>query len=842
MESLSVDELLSADEVASSSPASTSESETQRRTVPSSSLHLPAWNSSNSLRSDAGFLLFGDEAEDDSDKDQGANDIWFAPATTATTLHRKRRMVGLGSGSRKSSLTDARRRRSLSPAGNRLDADKSVRQCVSAPELPMRADEGAPGEAVDRQSKSRIDNLLAELGWSREKANAVMSEAMDADSQEQEQGRQQAHGQQLQQSQSSGSAAKVPSGLTSTGALFQRRAHMREGSNMPSPSPVVIPGSKQPVEGKNGDEDDEDEAVEVMRDPQHQQPHSATLPFSSLSDTQRQRMLADLQASQISQQTANRLGVFNDFVTPSQQFSGQDASERAARAVQAALLYGMEGKGPNMSPGGQRRPSTASSGGSNSTTGMMTPITPLHPLAPAATRYHQHQQRLPSRSSSLSTPSSAFNALSMQDHAPPSASMGGPSFHQSQPFAYQVPSTSGPQTSLPFSSSAFSHFQQSAAFPDNFGAPQSAEETDFMTLGNSLGLSSVPRQAQAQMQPQQLQHHQQREEEKNPPVIDSSSYGHIFGGMPHVQHFQQLQLQQQLQQQQVASSPKKKTPSKTRSSPNLRTRPPAAGDASTPSRSPRRIASNRRLTLSSQGGSAVPPLPHLPKSPSSKAEKHLRRHSHASSVLTTASSGTADMAYPGGSSSAKSPSVALPQPGKFAFVNYGMEDAEELCSAVAPSGSYKVPLKGYGSSDEATPGAGEQEEGKSNKKPVVGGRRSRTRTKSHGSAKTGPRWEPVEEDLSSGDKQQPQPMQRFEPVPQQLQFQQLFFDVHGDEVGGEGADMGLDDGDEDDEEAQAQQNKVKRRKSVASLSKKSSRESVGTPGRPRRHTRTSTGA
>ncbi len=32
------------------------------------------------------------------------------------------------------------------------------------------------------------------------------------------------------------------------------------------------------------------------------------------------------------------------------------------------------------------------------------------------------------------------------------------------------------------------------------------------------------------------------------------------------------------------------------------------------------------------------------------------------------------------------------------FVNYGMDDADEICSAVAPSGSYKVPLRGFGTS------------------------------------------------------------------------------------------------------------------------------------------------
>ena len=44
------------------------------------------------------------------------------------------------------------------------------------------------------------------------------------------------------------------------------------------------------------------------------------------------------------------------------------------------------------------------------------------------------------------------------------------------------------------------------------------------------------------------------------------------------------------------------------------------------------------------------------------------------------------------------------KPLTLSFVNYGIEDAEELCSAVAPSGSYKVPLRGFkDSDDEAEP-------------------------------------------------------------------------------------------------------------------------------------------
>ncbi|WFD36803.1 hypothetical protein MCUN1_003693 [Malassezia cuniculi] len=41
------------------------------------------------------------------------------------------------------------------------------------------------------------------------------------------------------------------------------------------------------------------------------------------------------------------------------------------------------------------------------------------------------------------------------------------------------------------------------------------------------------------------------------------------------------------------------------------------------------------------------------------------------------------------------------RPMTLSFVNYGIEDAEELCAAVAPSGSYKVPLRGHDERDSS---------------------------------------------------------------------------------------------------------------------------------------------
>lgn len=54
---------------------------------------------------------------------------------------------------------------------------------------------------------------------------------------------------------------------------------------------------------------------------------------------------------------------------------------------------------------------------------------------------------------------------------------------------------------------------------------------------------------------------------------------------------------------------------------------------------------------------------------------------------------------------AAKPASAPRKPMTLSFVNYGIDDAEELCSAVAPSGSYKVPLRGYSRDSD-----GEEEE------------------------------------------------------------------------------------------------------------------------------------
>ncbi|TKY84618.1 hypothetical protein EX895_006520 [Sporisorium graminicola] len=148
------------------------------------------------------------------------------------------------------------------------------------------------------------------------------------------------------------------SSVAQSSALFQRRAVQRD---LQAPSPVAVPSAE-------GAPNTGDRTIEVSpgRTVTVNNPAESTIDPEQMTEEQRRR-LAQLHQIHVAQQAA-RLGVYQDFVSPSQQFAGQEASERAAKAVQAALMYGMEGNSP-------RKLSVGS-------TGLPTPITPQHPLQP----------------------------------------------------------------------------------------------------------------------------------------------------------------------------------------------------------------------------------------------------------------------------------------------------------------------------------------------------------------------------------------------------------------------------------------------------------------------------
>ena len=162
--------------------------------------------------------------------------------------------------------------------------------------------------------------------------------------------------------------------VAQSSALFQRRAVQRDLS---APAPVAVPTNADGTQSLG------DQTIEVApgRTVTVNNPAESTIDPEKMTEEQRRR-LVQLHQIHVAQQAA-RLGVYQDFVTPSQQFAGQEASERAAKAVQAALMYGMEGNSP-------RKLSVGS-------TGLPTPVTPQHPLQPgpsslAGAAYHPQLQ------------------------------------------------------------------------------------------------------------------------------------------------------------------------------------------------------------------------------------------------------------------------------------------------------------------------------------------------------------------------------------------------------------------------------------------------------------------
>lgn len=229
-------------------------------------------------------------------------------------------------------------------------------------------------------------------------------------------------------------------------------------------------------------------------------------------------------------------------------------------------------------------------------------------------------------------------------------------------------------------------------------------------FGNSLGLNFLPAMNQRQQQQQQ----------QHPAMIDSSSYAQIFAGMN-------------------ASNDQQQQPStlkQMRSSPNMRV---SASSEGSPIKSPiRKIASNRRLTVSTPDNSSLtnnsmsPPVKTpIKKGKSPKVASFAMPPTHHGSFMPMPSPSNIQSAALAPSSSSSS---------SFEFVNYGIEDADELCSAVAPSGSYKVPLKGFGGSQyDDQDEDGEDDVGADQDDDE--GEKKLHRSRSKSSSRLGPRWQ-----------------------------------------------------------------------------------------------------
>ncbi|KAJ9480042.1 Developmental regulatory protein [Pseudozyma hubeiensis] len=687
---------------------------------------------------------------------------------------------------------------------------RTLRSCISAP-LLQRDDPVL--EAAGTQHL--INDFLVDAGFPQERipdsnalglelgpqSSAVSSPAHDAGVQGNESGLNQTGLPLITELTGSASVAQ-------SSALFQRRAVQRD---LHAPSPVAVPTT-----------DGGDQTIEVSpgRTVTINNPTESAIDPEKMTDEQRRR-LAQLHQIHVAQQAA-RLGVYQDFVAPSQQFAGQEASERAAKAVQAALMYGMEGNSP-------RKLSMGS-------TGLPTPVTPQHPLQPgpssmANAAYHPHMQNyvgvqmqgypganfdprmpgMPLSADSANFAPSIQNQFSNLHLAQQSQQQQQGVF--TQQFLHQHDATlyagqanansqdmSGYTSVYPpprhnsISNGSIGHERSGGMYgltlaasgmvgvgqqlggdqmllaprrPSYLGRAESSPTLASQIAANPMQLQNPFNSQQAQAPPQQQQTVTTLEPSKlmgtsemglMPPASSTprsapadASREHLAMQQTRMRQLQQQQLQfLQMQNQAVANKQAEssgaaqvtsrkapnlisaplsppRSPAKMKSTPHLRS--PLGGIVTGLPPSPskptaqglRKIASNRRINTTTSslpvaGGSN----PGSTSSSSSSTSTGMLK-SKGSTIgtggftleLTTSASPTrartishqstlsSRSTTSPGKSKSPTPSALGSGSGGFSqlsFVNYGMNDADEICSAVAPSGSYKVPLRGFGSS------------------------------------------------------------------------------------------------------------------------------------------------
>ncbi|PWY98307.1 hypothetical protein BCV70DRAFT_218758 [Testicularia cyperi] len=700
---------------------------------------------------------------------------------------------------------------------------RSLRPCISAP-LLQRND---PVLAAAGTQES-INDFLLDVGFPRDRipdgsALGLMGDAGLKSTMQESSNR---AGDASSMISMAAGTSSTPAGqntgnVAQSSALFQRRAVQRDG-NLSAPSPVAVPTS---TEDEQSFDSNTGRLVTVNN------PTADTnVDPENLTEEQRMR-LAQLHQIHVAQQAA-RLGVYQDFVTPSQQFAGQEASERAAKAVQAALMYGMEGSTPRKLSVG--------------TTGLPTPITPQHPLQPGPSpgmiggnyvfqpmQLHPYgpggsfDPRIPGMPMSADSAQFAPSIQQQFTNLHLAHQNSQPNLGQQQQLGQAVFT---PQFLHQNDAGLFvgqgSASQEMAGYTSVYPPPRhhsiSGGSADRGSLGLTLtGMSAesgevLPQRRNSHMpvlrtsdsspslasqiaaNPMQLQNpfvslqasqHKTRSMNFEPstlepaklmgggaPISASSAGPSMYvGGMTvhpppaattprsapadaskellTIQQNRMRQLQQQqiqflqMQQQAKQASTSKlgagittkklptsilsaplsppRSPAKMKSTPHLRSPlgtssplPPSPGKPQMPSL--RKIASNRRINAGQSMGSGSTSSSSA-SSTSGGASSSSSRNKGFTLELTTSAAPTRPrtISHQSGSSSRSNSSLSKsksPTPtaaggssfGQLSFVNYGMDDADEICSAVAPSGSYKVPLRGFGSGGSMS--SGEEEE------------------------------------------------------------------------------------------------------------------------------------
>lgn len=728
--------------------SSASSSQSDSDIFPSSSIHhLPAWNTMGNFEEEEKrgkdqltHVSPGDQystsgLSDRNDDDGFKNDLWFIPSPETGSapaahlaLQRKKRMQ----------FVDTTNEAAL----------HSMKEAVGSPgaSLPskLKAFKSVPNlkRRISSGYTARLEELLSEMGWPKQ---GEETEAQDGDSFYEGVGDSTAQDSEIgndtviasnsasasgngntsftgdqsyslsgnantSSSSSSSFAGGAGSGLslrTTNSALYQRRAGSRDGT-MPVPAPVEVPSKRL--------EDDKDESnsdqfnLDSFNSGLAHSSSSLSLGNSSNNDHQitSSNLLTNLnavsQSSMNQRRAANliaqqqRLQQLADQVTGTGSSSSDSNAGSSSGSVQnnMPLYQSTSFNQLSVSPA-TGRPNTASSG--SNMTELRTPITPFVGM-------------------SLNSAPASGNGVNNQDTLPHVPWTGN------QAFSFTPQMTSGLTGKNAVGMNDFGLMQfgkmQTTSNTAEIGSSKEAQADYLANLQNSLGLYNLPNNNNTTA--------------INPAaVLDPSTFSSFppmpnsaIGLMPSTVSYPQLtsnQHHQKLifppQQQKVmpvgqsafagqrpragtamaalGDSSSHPSPRHMRSTPNLQMSPSSSLDGNhqyasiqnigsssvhtTPNKSVRKIASNKRLNMlnatpetpSMQLYGSTTTIPNSPISPTKRGRN--------TGILSTSTS------FGMGNTN-------------FEFINYGIEDADELCSAVAPSGSYKVPLKGYGGDDD----------------------------------------------------------------------------------------------------------------------------------------------
>lgn len=232
---------------------------------------------------------------------------------------------------------------------------RSLRSSISAPHL-QRDDPVL--QAVGTQQA--INDFLADTGYSRDRYSDAASPACSAS------------GKDVFSTMTHLADTADSPGTAQSSALFQRRSVQRDG-NLSAPSPVNVSSSTEEhtaVDSNSGGGETTSNAVALDRGAGS----NTSVESDRRSEAQRLRLL-QLQQMQVSQEIAK---MNKDKDLDSLQFrqlsSSSDASERVAKAAQAARMYGIEASSTrNVAMG---------------PAGLVTPVTPQHPLPPVSPPQH----------------------------------------------------------------------------------------------------------------------------------------------------------------------------------------------------------------------------------------------------------------------------------------------------------------------------------------------------------------------------------------------------------------------------------------------------------------------